>query len=745
MKKWISLCICAMAVWSCEDLRPPQNQPHTVEAEITGITETSAACSISIEPLGATRKAGIVYGTDSLLQTNLSEAGAANVSGNGAGVTLVGLNDATRYYIKAYAADKSDNRVYGSVRAFTTLKNITLSLSALSIEAAPTAGSCKLTVTSNDSWTIVSNQSWCTVQPASGTGDREITVAVAENATITGRTAVLTVTAGKTSKQVTVQQAGKNITLTTDVSLIEAGMPSGTYKLTVSCNDSWTIVSDQTWCSVYPSSGTGNGMITVTIAENTTIDDRTATLTVTAGNTSRQVSVQQKGEVLTEFGYGIAASENFGGGDGSQYSPYLITDARHLKKLVEDSRYNSYSGVCFRLATDIQVTAAEWIPIGSGYGFGGVFDGGGHAISGTLKSGNYSTFGFFGNLRGATVSNLTISAAVRNECASTEGNVYTGALAGDVGENSAILNCNVSGQVKGGRSVHSDDGRSSTGGVAGEIWGSEETPVTVSNCMVSESVTGGEATNLSYTGGIAGEAYNVEITSCTVFNLVTGVTGFGVNPTGGIVGRLGENNIVRGCNVSGPVRGGRSTGGDSHTGGIVGWIYGTGNTHVVISNCTVSGSITGGDAADETSTGGIVGSGDAEITNCTVSGSITGADATGHSYTGGIAGLAGSEIMDCTVSKSVTGGAGGIGGIVGYIGHTGGLAGFNSREIHTSLNTGNVTASSGYVGGLVGVNPGYVYSCCTNRGNVNGQPANDENQISLGNAVTPCPNGHAKR
>ncbi|MDR0758122.1 MAG: hypothetical protein LBF85_09790, partial [Tannerella sp.] len=418
MKKWICLCICAMAGWSCEDFRPLQNQPHTVEAEITGITETSAACSISIEPSGATQKVGIVYGTDPSLQTNTSELNAEIAPGNSASFTLSGLYGGTDYYIEAYATDQSGYRIYGHIQSFRT------------------------------------------------------------------------------------------------------------------------------------------GWIT-----------------------------------LTEFGNGIVASKNFGGGDGTRNSPFLIADARHLKKMVDDSRDNNYSGIYFKLTTDIQVTADEWVPIGDYYSisrFQGAFDGGGHTISGTLKSENYSSFGFFRYLNGATVSNLTISAAVSNDHisndhASTDWNVYTGALAGYVEENSVVRDCNVSGPVKGGRATREMEA-SRTGGVAGEIRGSDETPVTVSNCTVSESVTGGEATGGSYTGGIAGTVNNnVEIANCTVSQLVTGGTGVFYSFTGGVAGRIGDfSTIIRDCNVSGKVQGGRATrdevingyrqGGDSYTGGVAGAI-----------------------------------------------------------------------------------------------------------------------------------------------------------------------------
>jgi hypothetical protein len=154
------------------------------------------------------------------------------------------------------------------------------------------------------------------------------------------------------------------------------------------------------------------------------------------------------------------------------------------------------------------------------------------------------------------------------------------------------------------------------------------------------------------------------------------------------------------------------------------------NNPAEISNCTVSSSIIGGEGTGgSTRTGGIVGHTaggrgghvGVNITNCTVfaSGSISaGSNLGGGVTTGGIAGQLGDEedsINGCTNEAPVT--------KKDAEGATGGLVGVNSGKIHTSLNTGNVTAPHRETGGLVGTNysSGNVYSCCTNRGYVNGQ------------------------
>jgi hypothetical protein len=538
----------------------------------------------------------------------------------------------------------------------------------------------------------------------------------------------------------------------------------------------------------------------VTVTENTTFADRTAILTVTAGNTSgQQASVRQKGEVQTVFGNGITAAENFGGGSGTQDDPYLIADARHLKKLVDDKN-NNYSGIRFKLTTDMEVTADEWIPIGNSYAFQGVFDGDGHTISGTLKSPNHAIFGFFGYLHKASVFNLNIAAAAENEYASAENHSYTGVLVGQISDsdihdcnisgsatggnagsyvcstgglagriegNSMIRDCKLSGTVKGRHATRDEVingnrqiGSSYTGGVAGKAQGNDENPVTISNCTVSGPITGGDATGESETGGIAGSAYRIEIIKCTIANLVSGGTGFYGCSTGGVAGGIGGNSTVRNCDLSGTVKGGRATLDEvidgnrrvssSRTGGVAGQAQGSDENSVKFLNCMISSSITGGEAPGDSETGGIAGhTSHIEIANCTVSasGNVTGGKGSGE-YTGGITGLLREKgiISGCTNHAPVA-------GKNNNNSSTGGIVGQNWGKIHTSLNTGNVTASSGLIGGLVGYSPpswvdppAYVYSCCTNTGRVNGQPASSSNQIGNSEAtVTPCPDGHAKR
>jgi len=446
---------------------------------------------------------------------------------------------------------------------------------------------------------------------------------------------------------------------------IAATHAAANYTLQVMVNTAWSIASNQDWCTLQPTSGNGSKEITVSVTENTTGAFRTATLSITSKDQSLQINVEQQSRQV-EFGNGITAASSFGGGDGTQASPYLISEAEHLKKLVDDVNMSqSYSGTYFRLTTNIQITADEWIPIGIWSTFSGIFDGNGNTISGVMRSSQYLYFGFFGLIENSQISNLTIAATVENK---SSGYSSTGAIVGRATGNNTISKCNISGSV----TVFSSYSESFTGGLAGYYYGR------IQDCSVSGYVTG----NNYITGGIAGE-YHSEMPTHAITN----------------------------CTVSGEV-----TGRARALGGIVG------NNNGLISNCTVSGTVTG--RGGSYYTGGIVGVNDGNVTNCTLSASGTVVDhTTSNAYIGGIAGYNGhtGTISDCTNQGTVIGDN-------ASMGHTtGGLVGSNSGEIHTSLNAGRISGNPFSTGSLTGIgSENAAYSCNTNTGSVNGAHTDNE-------------------
>lgn len=198
----------------------------------------------------------------------------------------------------------TDGALTQTVKVMQAAANATLKLDKDKISATATAGMYPVAVASNSTWTAkVSSESdseseWCTISPpAKGTGDGTIIVVVAENATTSPRTATIAITDGVVTQMVMVTQAvpggAPNATLTIDSTTIAASAAEAKHFIVVTSNVAWTAtVSPGTeWCTISPSVGTGNGTITIVVKKNTTMNIRTAEITITDGKTFTEKAI----------------------------------------------------------------------------------------------------------------------------------------------------------------------------------------------------------------------------------------------------------------------------------------------------------------------------------------------------------------------------------------------------------------------------------------------------------------------
>jgi hypothetical protein len=155
-----------------------------------------------------------------------------------------------------------------------------------------------VTVTSNIGWTVTDDQSWLSVAPASGTSNGSFTVSATANAETTNRSGTVTITGGGSTRLIAVTQAASqpNNNLTVAPTSMSLGAAASSASIVVTSNVSWTVTDDQSWLSVSPTSGTSNGSITVSAIANTGTVNRSGTVTVTGGGSTRQIAVTQAGQ-----------------------------------------------------------------------------------------------------------------------------------------------------------------------------------------------------------------------------------------------------------------------------------------------------------------------------------------------------------------------------------------------------------------------------------------------------------------
>ena len=133
------------------------------------------------------------------------------------------------------------------------------------------------------------------------------------------------------------------------------------------------------------------------------------------------------------------STTEFLGGDGTEESPYLISNKTHLNNV------RKYPGFHFKMVTDIEFTEADfaekgdyynngqgWEPIAIDYNtpFKGVFDGDGHTIKGLYvniqTTDKYIYAGLFGYNEG-TIKNLGM---LDGSVSSSSSSSYVGGIAG---------------------------------------------------------------------------------------------------------------------------------------------------------------------------------------------------------------------------------------------------------------------------------------------------------------------------
>ena len=140
-------------------------------------------------------------------------------------------------------------------------------------DAIPTE-SQQLTITSNTSWTIAPlGVNWLHLSKTSGSGTDVIDITVDEIQTDADRSATFTIQYGSNTAQIEVNQKGKT---TIELAVTPNELPyfsaeGGSQMVRIESNAAWRAFipsSAQSWLSVEPSEGVGNGEVRVTVTEN---------------------------------------------------------------------------------------------------------------------------------------------------------------------------------------------------------------------------------------------------------------------------------------------------------------------------------------------------------------------------------------------------------------------------------------------------------------------------------------------
>ena len=174
------------------------------------------------------------------------------------------------------------------------------------------AGTATYTITSNIPWTAACGESWLSISNPNGSNNATLTVNYEQNATIASRVASIVVSGnGIESQTVTLTQTNIVPTLTVTPANKDVASTAGSTTFDITSNTSWIAQSDQTWCTITSTAGTGNATLTVNYELNTTLSQRVGIITISGnGLSAKAVTVTQQSAISTE---GIVAYYPFNG------------------------------------------------------------------------------------------------------------------------------------------------------------------------------------------------------------------------------------------------------------------------------------------------------------------------------------------------------------------------------------------------------------------------------------------------
>lgn len=191
-----------------------------------------------------------------------------------------------------------------------------ITISPESIEADPAGGESVIEITASRDWSISTPASWVTVFPTGGLKNNPTKIRVKIDANKDGekREAIMTVLAGNTSSDIKVSQTPAAY-LKAEISSLSFGAQESSATVPVRSNLAWNAASSQSWCAVTVS----ETELAVRCSANTSNTERTAVITVTAGDLGHEIRVTQFSDaIITPEGYNLVWHDEFNTADGTQ-------------------------------------------------------------------------------------------------------------------------------------------------------------------------------------------------------------------------------------------------------------------------------------------------------------------------------------------------------------------------------------------------------------------------------------------
>lgn len=291
----LPLVACLFACSSDNEESKAEEEMLNVEREVAfAATETSRSVKLT---------ADCAWEVTSVEKSGWDDFSVSPKSGKGNSVLVISseANHTSEDRIATFII-QTNGGLKQKVTVHQTKSGADLSISSQEFNYDDKEGTQTLTVKCNTNWEIfgMTGIDWLEIgQTSGGAGEFEIPIKVKEIFDDAERMALLTVSAGSLGDNifdVIVTQSGKlQISLALNTYAMPVAAAGGTQTVTVTSDGAWiaAVPASAEWIHISPTSGVGNGEITVTCDANTSIQERLTVLTVSAG-TQRP----QRGDVV---------------------------------------------------------------------------------------------------------------------------------------------------------------------------------------------------------------------------------------------------------------------------------------------------------------------------------------------------------------------------------------------------------------------------------------------------------------
>jgi len=166
------------------------------------------------------------------------------------------------------------------------------------ISASPSSVSCRASgetessyISSNVSWSASDDRNWISTSSSSS----RVNITCQRNTSTSQRSGRVTVSGSGASDHIDVIQEGASPLLTVNRSSVSFSHSGGNEAIDVSSNISWNVSESFSWISVVPSSGTNNSFFQISCDANTSVNERSGSVTVSGSGISRRITVSQSG------------------------------------------------------------------------------------------------------------------------------------------------------------------------------------------------------------------------------------------------------------------------------------------------------------------------------------------------------------------------------------------------------------------------------------------------------------------